>query len=263
MVTGMTGPRPSLNILVSPSLQHVLVDGKIRVYDMDASIVLRAEMEPFDLLLDFNLDFSNALVFEVNGHVVGKLTGLKDVVKEDFSLYAKFEQHILDFIASHGNTYVVAGKLALENDTTAATAKLKAAQEAYNNLINQKTRELASARTLWEATSKTTTDAVKQRKDQIKAEDTRRRQDVVDAKARFDGKIQQLSGSLNNTKANAARQIADAAKKVIDAKSTADASVDGASRGLQRAEDNFSHSFGSECFNTVDIRGSASRLILI
>lgn len=244
-VSGKTTPNLVVDVNFTPDAQHLMIDGQVKLWDIDASISITAGLHPLDLTFEGQLAFSDALDFTLNAKIAGEIHSLKDVLHSDFLFDFKFEQHILDDIMARANTYILAAKTAVDEGAESAEKKLDVAEKEYNDFLNKKQSELDVAKASWDKKNQDTLVAATAKKAQILADEASKRKSVDDAKAKFDTFILHLEQNLQNTKNSAANEISKAQKNVNDEKSKIDNDVNGKVHDLQKAQDSLSHSFGS------------------
>jgi hypothetical protein len=244
-VSGETTPNLVVDVNFTPDIQHLMINGQVKLWEIDAGILITADLHPLDLSFDGQLAFSDALDFTLKAQIAGEIHSLKDVLNSDFSFDFEFEQHILDDIMARANTYILAAKTAVDEGMESAKKKLDAAEQEYNDFLNKKQSELDVAKTSWDRKNQNTLAAAAAKKAQILADEASKRKSVDDAKAKLDAFILSLEQKLQNTKINAANEIGKAQKNVNDEKSRIDNDVDSKVHDLQRVQDALSHSFGS------------------
>ena len=244
-VSGKTDPNLIVDVEFTPDAQHLMIDGQVKLWEIDAGITINADMLPLDLTFDGELAFSDALDFELKAHVDGKINSLKDFLHSDFLFDFEFEQHILNDIMARANTYILAAKMAIDEGMESAKSKLNAAEKEYNDFLDKKQSELGAAKANWDKKNQDTLTAAAAKKAQILADEASKRKSVDDAKIKLDAFILSLEQKLQNTKGNAANEIGKAQKTVNDEKSRIDNDVNGKVQALQNAQNNLSHSFGA------------------
>ena len=244
-VSGKTSPDLIVDLNFTPDAQHVMIDGQVKLWEIDAGITITADLHPLDLTFDGELAFSDALDFKLKAHIAGEIHSLKDLLHSDFSFDFEFEQHILDDVMARANTYILAAKTAVDEGMETAKKKLDAAEKEYNDFLNKKQSELDAAKATWDKKNQDTLAAAAAKKAQILADEASKKKSVDDAKAKLDAFILSLEQKLQKTKDDAANEIGKAQKNVNDEKSRVDNEVNGKVHDLQKAQDALSHSFGS------------------
>jgi len=209
-VSGSTTPNPTVDLEFGTKLQHLLVDGKIVLFDLEAPTTIKVDMVPLDVTFDAMLKFCDLLFFKIDAHVVGQVKSLKDIIKEDFSISADFEQSILDHMMALANTYMATAKKATDEGLESAKTKLTDVQKDYDDHLAQAKRDLNDAKAKWDKKSADVQAVVDAQKKMILADEQSKRDDVARAQAVFNQKIADLTSSLNSAKASGAKQIQDA-----------------------------------------------------
>ena len=244
-VSGKTSPNLVVDLDFTPDAQHLMIDGQVKLWEIDAGITITADLHPLDLTFDGELAFSDALDFKLKAQIAGEIRSLKDLLHSDFSFDFEFEQHILNDIMARANTYILAAKTAVDEGMETAMKKLDAAEKEYNDFLNNKQSELDASKATWDKKNQDTLAAAAAKKSQILADEASKRKSVDDAKAKLDAFIISLEKKLQKTKEDAANEIGKAQKDVNDEKSRIDNEVNGKVHDLQKAQDALSHSFGS------------------
>ena len=261
-VTGYSGKDLSLALEFGKDLQQVSLDGHVRLWELEVGVTLMAKLNPLDLLINADLDFSDVLKFHIDAKIDGQIQSLKEIGKCDFAFEAFLEQHIVDYIMAHANTYILTAKKAADEGIDSAKSVLASAQKKFDDLINQKEAELDAAKALWDKQNAATVAAANARKASVANDEARARQAVVDAKAKFDAAIARLQARLNQTKQNAAAEIQKAAGALNSAKTDMDNDINSKVRSLQQTQASFSNSFGNAdaaLTNAINAVNSAQR----
>ena len=257
-VSGKTDPNLIIDMDFTPDAQHLMIDGQVKLWEIDAGITITANMLPLDLTFDGELAFSDALDFKLKAHIDGKINSFKDLLHSDFLFEFEFEQHILNDIMARANTYILAAKMAVDEGMDSAKSKLDAAEKEYNDFLNKRQSELGAAKATWDKKSQDTLAAAAAKKAQILADEASKRKSVDDAKAKLDAFILSLEQKLQNTKDNAANEIGKAQKNVNDEKSRVDNDVNSKVLGLQNAQNSLSHSFDAADNTLNDARNKVA-----
>ncbi|MCJ1353311.1 MAG: hypothetical protein MMC33_003296 [Icmadophila ericetorum] len=244
-VSGYTNKDLSFDLAFAEGQQHFALDGQIRLWDLDIAITIHADLHPLTLDFTAELDFSDALKFMLSAHIVGEVHSLKDLANCDFTFEADMEQHILDYVMAHANSYILAAKKASDEGIDAAKAKLEEAEKAFNDIINKKQVELDAKKAAWDKQNAATIAAVNAKKAKVQGDEAEKRKAVDDAKKKLDAFIDDLTKKLDKTRNDAKQEIDKAEKTLNEEKKRIDRDVDNKVKEVHKAQDALSHSFGN------------------
>ena len=244
-ITGHSGQDLSLALEFSKDLQRILFDGQVRLWELTVGVTLKAELNPLNLIINADLDFSDIFKFHIEATIDGEIHNLKEIGKCDFTFEATLEQHIIEYIMAHANSYILVAKKAADEKIGSAEAQLKLAQKNFDDLISQKQAELNAAKALWDKQNAATVATANVRKENVAHSEALMRQAVADAKRKFDDAIAKLEARLNSMKATADAEIKKAKTALEVEKTKIDADVDAKVKVLQQAQASLSHNFGS------------------
>ena len=244
-ITGHSSQNLSLGLEFSKDLQQMLFDGQIRLWELDVGVTLKAKLSPLKLFIDADLDFSDIFRFHVEAEADGEIHNLKELSKCDFTFEATLEQHIVEYIMAHANSYILVAKKAADEGIGSAEAKLRLAQKSFDDLINQKQAELNAAKAIWDKRNAATVATANMSKANAAHDEALTRQAVADAKKKFDDAIAKLETRLNQAKLTADAEIKKAKAALDTEKTKIDADVDAKVKTLQQAQASLSHNFGN------------------
>ena len=213
-----------------PTVQELNIDGKIQLFDIEIATTILVKMVPLDITFDAEVHFSDVLSFTLQAHVAGEIKSIKDVVKADFSLFADFEQSLLDRMIALSNTYITAAKKAADEGLESAQTKLTEVQKSFYNDLSVAKRKLDSAQVAWDKKSADVHATVEATKKSIAADEKSKRDDVDKAEKEFNAKIASLKSSLVGAQNDAAAKVGAANNHLIQV--TQDANNKSESRSL-------------------------------
>ena len=225
-VTGHTGKDLSLDLKFGSDEQHIMIDGEIRLWELDAAVTIRANLHPLDLSFDSKFAFSDALEFHLSAQIQGEVHSLKDLAHCDFTFDCELEQHIVDYLMAHANSYILTAKKAADEGLDSAKQKLADAQKGFNDVISQKQKELDATKVAWDKQNAATTAAAEVKKKQVLADEANERKKVDEAKAKLDAFINDLEKKFDRAREDADREIKKAEKTLSDEKAQIDHDID-------------------------------------
>lgn len=136
VVSGATGPDPSIEIEFSIAVQKVRIDGAVKIRDNKIRVDVHAEFAPvrtFHFLIE--VQFVDVLSLELKGTMEG-LAG-KDIDGCEFQMYGKMEQTLVDYIVDLANDHFenegqLDRKEVLQREALEALEKYEIALVMYN-----------------------------------------------------------------------------------------------------------------------------------
>jgi hypothetical protein len=224
-VAGAQGPNPKFEFELGPKRQSFLLDGGVKLLELEASLHVEAKLLPkpafeFDMLLAF----TELLPFTLHGAMLGALD-IKHVSKLDFELSAKLEQKILDYLMTQANLQFVAAEKGAKEGFDNARAKLDQVEASFQNAVNAAQAQLNTAQVAWEAKQKSVKDAFDQVKQATEAQQAGLQSRLDNVLTAFNQKIDSATKSLEQTKVTAAAKIQSAQATVQKATIDGSASV--------------------------------------
>ena len=138
------------------------------------------------------------------------------MVKSDFTLFADFEQTLLDKMIALSNTYITAAKKAADEGLESAQGKLTDVQKDFDNHLSVAKRNLDSAQAAWDKKSADVHAAVNAKKASIAADEKSKRADVDKAQKAFNDKIDSLKSSVVSAQNDAAVKVGAATAHLAD-----------------------------------------------
>ncbi|KAF2207068.1 hypothetical protein CERZMDRAFT_107904 [Cercospora zeae-maydis SCOH1-5] len=245
IVSGNTKKSPEFDLEFGTKLQQLSIDGKIELFDSDIGVTVDVTMVPPAITFDAELKFSDLLTFKIDAHAAGQIQSIKDVVKSDFSLYADFEQSLLDHMVSLANTYIAVAKKGADEGLESAKAELTEAQAAFDNKVAAAKRDVQVAQVAWNKKNDDINAAATAQINSLKAQLAVKQAAVDQAEKNFNAKLDQLNRNLQQEKDMGARNIQDAQTKLNQAIQDANNAINGAKQQLDGAERDMTNRFGN------------------
>ncbi|KAK6329938.1 hypothetical protein TWF718_003365 [Orbilia javanica] len=247
-VTGATKPDPVLDLEISPSKQHVFIDGQIELWGATGALHLEIDTFPkTQFQFWFEMKLSDLFLLRLKAELVGEVNfkDFKTLKDADFSVYALMEQHVVEYILKqlemqidHAKQTVTEGFEALRKEFDQAEAEFKQGVEAAQKVLEEH-------RKAWHAKS----EAVHRSFDDAKrqATETRKRLqgEVDEAQRKWRQLIADAVRELEQGRNDAAAAIKSAERDLEVAQRDSDESIRSAINEVQRVKDEFNNSFGS------------------
>lgn len=150
VVTGTDGGKVSAVIELGLSKQHILLDGKVRIFDFEASMHASLDILPKpDISFALRVAWADALEVELCARVIG-IVDFKDLKSVDFVVDVVLEQHILDHISTHTQAHFLAIKKVFEDGVEAAEEFYENTKEVIEAQLKEAEEAFDAARRLWE-----------------------------------------------------------------------------------------------------------------
>jgi hypothetical protein len=243
-VAGAKGPDPKFEFELGPKRQSLLLDGAVKLLELEASLHVEAKLLPkpafeFDMLLAF----TDLLPFTLHGAMLGALD-IKNVSKLDFEVSATLEQKLLDYMMTEANLQFVAAEKGAKEGFDTARAKLDQVEASFQNSVNAAQVQVNAAQIVWDAKQlavKSTFDQVKQ---SIEAEQNGIQSRLDNTLVAFNKKIDAATKSLEQTKIDASNSIQSAQAVVRKATIDGGASVMAHQADFDRQKTSMDAKFG-------------------
>jgi hypothetical protein len=209
-VAGAKGPNPKFEFELGPKQQSLLLDGAVKLLELEASLHVEAKLLPkpafeFDMLLAF----TELLPFTLHGAMLGALD-IKNVSKLDFEVSATLEQKILDYMMTEANLQFVAAAKGAKEGFDTARAKLDQVEASFQNSVKAAQAQVNAAQIVWDAKQIAVKSAFNQVKQSIEAEQAGIQSRLDSTLAVFNQKIDAATKSLDQTKIDASNAIQSA-----------------------------------------------------
>jgi hypothetical protein len=243
-VAGAEGPDPKFEFELGPKRQSLLLDGAVKLLELEASLHLEAKLLPkpafeFDMLLAF----TELLPFTLHGAMLGALD-IKNVSKLDFEISATLEQKILDFMMTEANLQFIAAEKGAKEGFDAARAKLDQVEASFQNSVDAALEQVNAAQIAWDEKQLTVNSAFDQVKQSIEAEQAEIQSQLDSTLAAFNEMIDAATKSLEQTKIDAENSIRSAQAAVRNATIDGDASVAAHQADFDRQKKSMDATFG-------------------
>ena len=240
------GSNAEFNVTVGTSSQSVHISGAIRLGDLGAKVEVDASFLPtttFSLKTD--LDFSAHLVFELDAVMRdGSFTSFTSLENLDFDVHASLHQDILDWIVAQVNMQILAAKHAMDDGIDTAVATLKKAQDDFDADVKAAQTLVDSAKSAYDLKVAQVNGAFASEMASSGQRTTQLQNALDDANRIFRGAEAQAKLDLTVAQENRTQLIRRAQQNVQDARADGDRKLDDASRDLNAKQDDMNHQFG-------------------
>ena len=150
VVTGTDGGKVSTAIELGLSKQHILLDGRVNIFNFEASIHASLDILPKpDVSFALRVAWADALEVELCARAIGTVN-FKDLKDADFLVDVVLEQHILDYISTHAQAHFAAIRKVFEDGVEAAEEFFENTKEAIDAQLKEAEEAFDAARRLWE-----------------------------------------------------------------------------------------------------------------
>ena len=150
VVTGTDGGKVSTAIELGLSKQHILLDGRVRIFDFEANIHACLDILPKpDISFALRVAWADALEVELCARVVGAVN-FNDLKDADFLVDVVLEQHILDYISTHAQAHFAAIRKVFEDGIEAAEESFEKTNEAIDAQLKEAEEMFEAAGRRWE-----------------------------------------------------------------------------------------------------------------
>lgn len=199
-IQGSNGRGPAAVIEIGAAKQHILVDGTVKIMDLEASIHCAFDILPTPgMELSLHLALAEALEIKLDAKVVG-MADFKNLSGADFMVNAVVEQDILRYLVMQIRHYLSALLKLLQRGIDAAQSFIDEAQESFENAFKIAENALDEARSDWDE-AEAGLDAA-----------------LNELQENFQRKLDSLMSSLSTTKQDAEEAILKASKEFEQAK---------------------------------------------
>ena len=243
-VAGAKGPDPKFEFELGPKRQSLLLDGAVKLLELEASLHVEAKLLPkpafeFDMLLAF----TELLPFTLHGAMLGALD-IKNISKLDFEVSATLEQKLLDYMMTEANLQFVAAEEGAKEGFDTARAKLDQVEASFQNNIDAAQVQVKAAQIVWDAKQMAVKSAFDQIKRSIEAEQAGIQSQLDSTLAALNQKIDAATKSLGQAKIEASSSIQSAQAAVRKATIDGGASVMAHQADFDRQKKSMDAKFG-------------------
>jgi len=149
-VRGSCGGGPVAIIEIGAAKQHILIDGAVKILDLEASIHCAFEILPNPgMELSLRLAFADALEINLDAELVG-MADFRNLSGADFMVHAVVEQDILQYLVRQLRHYLSALFVLLQKGIEAAHHFIDEAQEQIESVIDLASVALEEAQSAWD-----------------------------------------------------------------------------------------------------------------
>lgn len=209
-VSGDKDKNPSMAIEIGGATQKFYIDGAIDFVDITASAHIDIAMGGAKPVFSFNADLEfgpgDLLHFRLDAEMLGQLNGA-DTAGLDFTLTAIFEQHLLDYIIAEANTFFLALNKAAQAGFATAQAVIEKSEAQFKQELANAERQVDLDRKAWEAERDAVNKAFNDKKVTVDADGEKLRNELKDAKGKFDAALKALENKLEQVKLDVAGKI--------------------------------------------------------
>ncbi|KAL0955635.1 hypothetical protein HGRIS_001868 [Hohenbuehelia grisea] len=244
-IEGHDGKDAILDLEVSATTQKLLVDGMIKLFDDEVSLLLDLEILPSPKFqFDFVLHFTRLLTFEVDAAMIGT-TNLKDLGNLDFTLHALFEQHLVEYVRDQVLAALEQAKKKASGDIDAAKAEVSAQEKKQLEGIAAAQATVNTKHAEWLAKSKQVHDEFDTKTKEYLAALKGFQHDVDAQKQKFNLDLKAAESNVQLANAARAKKMRDAEAAVTKAKTDLDNNVAEKEKKLEQAKVDFNRQFGN------------------
>ena len=247
-IKGATTPNAQVQLEISPSKQHFLMDGGTQLLEVAAGIHVEAELLPlpnFSFIL--TLAFTELLPFTVNGKMLGAID-LKDTKALDgldFQLDALLEQKILNYLISQANMQLVTAQKAAKDGFDQTKKSLDQAEASFNQSVTKAQGDLTRTQAAWTAKSASAQKAVDQVNQSTQDGEKKLQANIQQATFAYTAKVNAAEHTLDQQKATSAAAIQAAQAAVTKATADSAAKIDAQKKALAGAQQDMNSKFGN------------------
>lgn len=247
-VRGATGADPIVDVELTASKQHVLIDGAVSIWGASAALHLDAALMPAPKL-DFwvELRLSELFLLKLQAKMSGEvnLKDLKTLANADFEVYALMEQHFVEHIVKQIEQQIDSAKNAAKEGFDSVKRELEKQEMQFKAGCDAAIAELEAAREVWHRKRDEVNGAFEETKKKIAAERQRLQGKVDEAEREWKQFVANARQALDNARHDAAVAIREAQADIDRAQQDSDNSIRDAQNELQRTRDDFWREFGS------------------
>lgn len=260
-IHGSKGPRAEVNCNIGVSKQQLVIDGVVKLFDMQAQtyvdiqflpepifkfyLYVRAVARAYQALIHVisrMLQFARIFMFKLDAELIGSInTNPGDA---DFSLYAELENDILEYIAQQVMEQLEAAKAAATEGLEAAQAKVEEAQRSWEAAIREAEKKVDAAKQEWEAYERSVRSESQPIIDNYLSEISRLQSDVENARRTYNNAMEDAERAVEQANRDRGVALAAAKRDVGYAKRDMDRAIDEAQRHLNYVEADLSQAFG-------------------
>jgi hypothetical protein len=244
-ITGATTPNAQVQLEITPSTQHFLIDGGTKLLVAAASIHLEAELLPtpnFNFTL--TLAFTELLPFTVNGKMLGAVD-VQHLDALDFQLDALLEQKILTYLVSQANMQLVTAQKAAKEGFDNTQQSLNQAEASFQKSVANAQADLTRTQAAWTAKSASAQKAIDQVNQSTQDGQKKLQAQIQQATATWTVKVNVAQQALDQQKAKSAAAIQSAQAGVTKATADSAAAIDAQKKSLAAAQQSMNSKFGN------------------
>ena len=254
------GTPAELEVNIDTTIQNILINGRIQIGDLDASVYLKANFLPtitFDLKSE--LDFSTHLKFTLDATMrSGSFQGLASLQSLDFDIYVLLQQDILDYVTAQVNLQCLSAKKAVDDGISDAQATLDKAQQEYNAEVKVAQDKLNAAKTVNDLKIAQVQGAFQAEQAASNLKIQALQGDVDRAFQAFQGVVGNAKDNLGTATENSTNAIRNAQQNLTNAQNTANSGIDSALSNLTRAQNDLQNRFGNALSNLQNAQNNVN-----
>lgn len=215
LLAGVKESRPSLSIELGLLKQHIMVDGRLKLFDLDTSVRSVFDILPKpDMRFDLSFAFAEALDIEISARVVGA-ADFKNLKNADFLLGVILEQDILKYINNHVKAHFRAIQKALKEGFEAARKFFEAEKKRLNVHLTKAKKVFHAAEVVWKAKEREVRDALDEVVREFEEGILELGRDLEEAKKALEAALYAAHQHLEQARIDRAAFITSAAIKVM------------------------------------------------
>ena len=256
-------PKALFNLELGLGNGHLLLDGKVELFDLMASIHLEITMQTdlVQIIFDFEIDFTEHLKLSIKATLaIGEnekpqdtvagtashdtLGQLRDMSGLDFNLEVDFQQDLVDYMVAQANTWFLAARKQVDSEFSTLQQHLDQAEKDFNTAIDTAQKDLDTKLVVWQKKQAQVHGEFDRVNQSAQSEAQRLQSDVDAAKAKFDAVINALEKKLEDTKEKEALAITNAENAVTQEQLKADNTIAAKMQSLHDAQTAVTRDFG-------------------
>ncbi|KAJ7911531.1 hypothetical protein B0H13DRAFT_1614506 [Mycena leptocephala] len=240
---GCKGPRAELECYVGLAKQQLTVDGVVSLFEMQAQMYVNMQFLPepqfkFYILLEF----AKIFMFQLDAELIGSLR--KNLREADFSLNAKLETDILQYVAQQILEQVEVAKAAANLGLETAQQQVNTAKKAWEGAVTDAEATLDTARQVWESYERDLRSSNQPIIDNYLSQISQLQDEIYRARQIYNSALQSAEGAVGQANRDRATALADANRNVETARRDMDNGINEAQRALDSAKADLTHIFG-------------------
>ncbi|EUC61644.1 hypothetical protein RSOL_403850, partial [Rhizoctonia solani AG-3 Rhs1AP] len=244
-VRGTTGPRAVIECELGPAKQHLLIDGVVSLFGLEAIAHVEVDILPtpkFDWFTQ--LKFTDVLLFRLRASLVGAVS-FKDLSDADFMFDAFFEQHILEYIHTQLTKQFAQARQAAKDGIDAAQKGVDEAEAVWKAGIDKAKAALDEKKKTWDEKNESIAPAANKIIEDFNREVTHLQNDITTLQKDYNKVMTDAQTVVNAAERDRAQALQSARHDVDNAKRKMVDDINAAQRDVDNAEREFNAAFGS------------------